>query len=225
MRAHFYNEITMLRNMIAAQAAAVEEVVRQSVEAISRGDAKLAADLIAGDRLIDLEEINIEEECLKILALHQPVAGDLRYVITFLKVNSELERIGDLAVNIAERTVDIVTSNPGTEIAADIDFLPMCNEARSMLTLALNALIDRNTAEALKVIRHDDVVDDQFKKSFERLRQLIAAHPVATDYYLNLLSVFRNLERMADCATNIGEDVIYLESGKIVRHENLSEVK
>ena len=141
MRAHFYNEITMLRNMIAAQAAAVEEVVRQSVEAISRGDAKLAADLIAGDRLIDLEEINIEEECLKILALHQPVAGDLRYVITFLKVNSELERIGDLAVNIAERTVDIVTSNPGTEIAADIDFLPMCNEARSMLTLDRKSVV------------------------------------------------------------------------------------
>ena len=164
-------------------------------------------------------EVRIEEECLKILALHQPVAGDLRYIITLLKVNNELDRIGDLAQNIAERAIDLA-EHPVP--AAGIELGPMMTEVRIMLKQALDALSCRDTGRAAEVIARDDTVDRLHRENFRLIKQGLIRQPEAADYYLNMLTASRHLERVADCATNIGEDVIYLEQGRIVRHAHLS---
>ncbi len=215
MKVHLQLEIDHLKNLLCELAATVEPAVREAVRAVENRDAECAHRVLAGDEAIDRMEVRIEEECLKVLALHQPVAGDLRYVITLLKVNSELERIGDLAVNIAERGIDLATLNAPKET---LDFSRMVFEARSMLKNALDALICRNALAAQEVIQHDDVVDDLHHETLLKLRELIGRHPESAAFYLDLLTVSRNLERIADGATNICEDVIYLELGTIVRH-------
>ncbi len=215
MKVHLQQEIDHLKNLLCELAASVEPAVREAVRAVETRDAECAQRVLAGDEAIDRMEVRIEEECLKILALHQPVAGDLRYVITLLKVNSELERIGDLAVNIAERGADLASLDAPAET---LDFSRMVFEARSMLKNALDALICRNALAAQEVIQHDDVVDDLHHETLLKLRDLISRHPENAAFYLDLLTVSRNLERIADGATNICEDVIYLELGTIVRH-------
>ncbi len=215
MKVHLQTEIDRLKGLVTQQANRVEPAVLAAVNAVTERDATQAAAVIAGDDAIDIAEVRIEEECLKVLALHQPVAGDLRYVITLLKVNNELERIGDLAVNIAERAEDLV-SQP--EIPEAFDFSKMIIEVRLMLKQALDALIARDTQLADAVIRHDDVVDQLHRTSFLRLQELIGRRPETAAAYLDLLTVSRNLERIADGATNICEDVLYLEQGRIVRH-------
>ncbi len=215
MKAHLQAEIDHLNAMVIDLANQVEPTVLEAVRAVTERDETLAKRIIDGDNAIDRFEVRIEEECLKILALHQPVAGDLRYVITLLKVNSELERIGDLAVNIAERADDLARLAPVEELP---DFTEMVFEVRSMLKKSLDSLVARDSLAAMEVIKHDDVVDTLHRDNCRRLLELIKRHSANADAYLDYLTVSRNLERIADCATNICEDVIYLEQGRIVRH-------
>lgn len=218
MKVHFNKEIEQLKKSILHLGSMVEEALRHAIEAVVDNDINKAGMVIENDTYIDSKEIEIEEECLKILALYQPVAADLRYVIVCLKVNNELERIGDLGANIARRVIAIANS---LEDELCIEFKPMMDVTSEMLKRALNSLICMDVKQAMKVIEQDDIVDDYNSKMFITLQNYIRDNPDQTEYCINLLSVSRHLERIADCATNISEDVIYMIKGDIVRHSNL----
>ena len=226
MSVHLNKEISKLKRSILQLCAMVEENVRRAVESVSRRDVQAARQAIARDSEIDRFEIDVEEECLKILALHQPVAIDLRYVIACLKMNNDLERIGDLAVNIAKRSIQITEFADGDPIM--LDFHPMMDKVQAMLKKVLDALIELNSDLAMEVMAEDDELDAMNKKVHAEVNALIKSNPAKVDYYVNLLSVSRHLERIGDYATNIAEDVIYLVNGRIVRHRtgpNLEEFK
>ena len=223
MNGHFNNALNNLQSMLGSMAAYAEEAVLLSGKAVEEVSLEKAASVIAGDEKIDTMEIEIEEECLKILALHQPVASDLRQVITILKVNSELERIGDLAVNMAER-VGNIDSFKDQEIEK-FDFCDMLHIACGMLKDALDSLSYHDTVLAQDVIARDEKVDLIHHDNYGVVRTFILKYPDCAQYYLNGLTISRCLERIADIATNIAEDVIYLESGKIVRHYHEMEKK
>ncbi len=213
-------EIGRLKRMVIALASAVETAVQQAVVAAAEPNSEMAAAVIARDDTIDRSEIMIEEECLKLLALYQPVAGDLRYIVTIFKVNSELERIGDLAVNIARHTLDRV-ARPQREIAEPIDFTAQTQLVRQMLKRALDALVTRNCLDANAVMRMDAEVNEIYREIKQRAIDLARKYPQDADYYVDAMCISRHLERMGDCTTNICEDVIYLELGRIVRHSRL----
>ena len=226
MSVHLNKEISKLKRSILQLCAMVEENVRRAVESVSRRDVLAARQVIAKDSEIDRFEIDVEEECLKILALHQPVAIDLRYVIACLKMNNDLERIGDLAVNIAKRSILITEFADGDPIM--LDFHPMMDKVQAMLKKVLDALIELDADQAMQVMAEDDSLDAMNKKVHAEVNALIKSNPTKVDYYINLLSVSRHLERIGDYATNIAEDVIYLVNGRIVRHRtgpNLDEFK
>ena len=216
MKGHFNNALNNLQSMLGSMSAYAEEAVQLSGKAVGEISLEKASSVIAGDARIDAMEIEIEEECLKILALHQPVASDLRQVITILKVNSELERIGDLAVNMAERVANI-DSFKNHEIEK-FDFSDMLHIACGMLKDALDSLSYHDAALAQNVIERDEKVDLIHHDNYGVVRTFILKYPDCAQYYLNGLTISRCLERIADIATNIAEDVIYLESGRIVRH-------
>ena len=221
MREHLEREISRLKRQVGSLAAAVENAVAQAVQAAGEGNSELAAAVIERDNLIDHNEIILEEECLKILALHQPVAGDLRYIITFLKVNGELERIGDLAVNIAKCAMELAALRE--EPPEGIDFRVLTTRVREMLKRALDALLTRNCLEANEALKMDEEVDRMNRENFETITGLIRKYPRFASSYVHTLFISRHLERIGDCTTNICEDVIYLELGKIVRHGGLPE--
>lgn len=217
MNYHLEQEVSLLKTRIAQQSSAVENAVRKTLNALMLRDGNLAREIIADDDALDMEDVRIEEECLKVLALHQPVARDLRYIITLLKVNTELERIGDFAVNIAER-VQNITNHP--TVAEPLDMEPMFQEIFLLLKNVLNAYMERDCYAASQVIAHDDVVDRMNRDNYHQiLRQLNENSETRNvEILLDYLNISRNLERIADCCTNIGEDVLYLEQGRIVRH-------
>jgi phosphate transport system protein len=208
-------EITSLKKKILQMTALVEESVRKSISAVKRKDETLAEEVINDDDHIDLMENELEEECLKILALHQPVAIDLRYVVVCLKINNDLERIGDLAVNIAERAKAISKDKD--------DFIPesiskMIDAAIAMLKKSLDAFIEMDTGLAEEVSLMDDVLDELNRNMYQEVKEMIMKEPQRTGYLLHVLGVSRQLERIGDYAVNISEDVIYMIQGKIVRH-------
>lgn len=215
MGKHLQREIDQLKKQITALSAVVEERVRKAVRSIENRDRALAEAVIAGDLAIDEEEVRVEEECLKILALHQPVAIDLRFIIAALKINNELERMGDLAVNIAERTVFLCSREP---IRAPFAFDDMCGKALVMLKKSLDALFDMDAALAREVLASDDEVDEINRQMYVKIGDAIVADPEQTDRLLSYLSASRHVERIGDAATNIAEDVIYMIEGSIVRH-------
>ncbi len=215
MNPQFEVEVKHLNKLIVEQSSAVESAVRCSLRSITEQNADLAIDIIDRDDIIDQMEVYIEEECLKILALHQPVASDLRYIVTLLKVNGELERIGDMAVNIAQRALHLADLNDRSQAP---DFESMCKTVSAALKSSLDAFLTKNCYLASQVIRDDDIIDTMHRDNFKKISQLIKNTPDNTDLYIDFLSVSRNLERIGDCCTNIGEDVLYFLQGKIVRH-------
>ena len=218
MARHLQNEFDLLRKAILSLCAYVEESLELAVEAIGRRDASIAKRVIEMDSRIDSREVEIEEECLKVLALHQPVALDLRYIVAVLKINSDLERIGDLAVNIAERAIGLSTQAPAE---TSFDFLQMAHKVQRMVHLSIDALVDMDTTRAHQVLEADDEVDHIHRQMYQQIQSGIKANPARVDFYIQLLAVSRNLERVGDHATNIAEDVIYLVAGDIVRHRKL----
>lgn len=219
MRAHLAKEIGNLQRLVSELAAEVEEAVRKAVTAARERDGDAARQLIAHDDVIDQHEVAIEEECLKILALHQPVAGDLRYIITFLKVNGELERIGDLAAGIAGCAVSMAEDAGRPELL--FDFGPLVSLVRQMLKRALDALVARNCLEASEVIRDDRTVDKLSGEICGRAVAEMQKQPGLAGCCTDVILIARQLERIGDCTTNICEDVVYLELGKIIRHGGL----
>lgn len=215
MTRHLIREIEKLKREILALGALVEESVHKAVKAVSERNITLAETILESDDLIDDKEVEIEEECLKILALHQPVAIDLRFIIAVLKINNDLERIADLACNIAGRARSLALTPP---VPMPFDFEEMAGQVKTMLKESLDALINLDTKLAEKVCRSDDLVDEANRKMYAAVNESIASDTGHAQNYIMLLSVSRNLERIADHATNIAEDVIYMIEGKIVRH-------
>ncbi|NDC82498.1 phosphate transport system regulatory protein PhoU [bacterium] len=213
-------EITYLKRVFLSLSTRVEENVRLAITAFNNLDAEIAKTVIANDDLIDRDELDVEEECLKILALHQPVAGDLRYIISILKINSYLERIGDLSTSIAKKTLQI-THAFAEKSAIDFDFSDLFEKVTWMLNNSLNAIVHVDAQLALEVCRADDLVDDQKHAANKAIVDAIKLNPQMLESLLCVLSVTRHLERIADHATNISEDVIYMVDGAVVRHQPL----
>jgi phosphate transport system protein len=215
MKHHLHREIDKLKTMLLSLGTDVEESVYKSVQALDKRDRRLAEQVIEGDTPIDRFEVYLEEECLKILALYQPVAIDLRFVIAVLKINNDLERIGDLAVNIAERALQLAQDEP---IDVPFDFVGMAEKVRAMLKKSLDALVNLDSRQARDVCAADDEIDGIHKNMYPKVQDAITKDPKHMAALLQYLGVSRYLERIADHATNIAEDVIYMADGDIVRH-------
>jgi len=215
MTKHFRKELETIKKRILTLGSMVEDLVHDSVQAVERVDAELADEIIKKDSEIDEAEVDIEEECLKVLALHQPVAVDLRFIIAVIKINNELERIGDQAVNIAQR-VQVIAKRPKPPFW--FDYSEMGEKAQKMLRMSLDALVNMDVDLAYRVITMDDEVDQIKSEAYDKIKQAIQDLPERVGYYINLLLISRHLERLADHATNIAEEVIYLVEGEIFRH-------
>jgi len=208
-------EIDGLKKMISSLSAYVEENVQMAATAIMERDTALAKKVLMRDVEVDDREIEVEEECLKILALHQPVANDLRYIVTALKVNNDLERIGDLAVNMAQVAVWLADRG---DLEIPYDLSALVAKVRAMLADSLDALMERDADLADRVRAADDEVDRINRENYGVIRAAIREHPDEMERLIMILRISHYLERIADHTTNIAEDVIYMVNGDIVRH-------
>jgi phosphate transport system protein len=216
MSTHLQHEVEKLKKKILALTAEVEDTVRKAVRSVVERDSKLAQEIVDGDVAIDHTEVDIEEDCLKLLALYQPVATDLRFIIAVLKINNDIERVGDLAVNIAERTLFLCVEPP---IEVPPGLVEMSSKALAMLRGSLDALIEQDVQRARDIRAEDDEVDDLNRDMYAKINAATRKNPDHLERLQSYLSVSRHLERIADYATNIAEDVIYLMEGRIVRHK------
>ena len=207
-----------LKSQLLKMAGAVEESIAQSVQSIAARDNGLAEEVIAGGKHIDEWEVQIEDECLKLLAMQQPVASDLRLIAAMVKINYDLERTNDQAVNIAERALVL---NEMPMLKPLIDIPRMADLARGMIKDSLDAFVNRNVELANDVRRRDDVVDGLRDQIFRELLTYLhdRSEPDTIDRAIHLILVSRHLERMGDHASNISENVVYLAEGRIVRHK------
>lgn len=209
-------DIDQLKKNILALSAVVEDSVRKAVLSAENRDPIMAQSVIERDKEIDAMEVDLEEDCLKILALHQPVAMDLRFIIAVLKINNDLERIGDLAANIAERVI-FLSEHKDVTIPSTIT--QMMENVQPMLAKCLDALVNMDRAAAAEVLALDDTVDDLHRNTYLGIQRRIMEDPENLSVLIQWLSVSRCLERIADQATNIAEDVIYMLDGEIIRHQ------
>jgi len=214
---HLQKDLEALKRRILEMGQIVAERARVALHALLDQDATAARRVIYGDDAIDEREVAIEEEALKILALHQPVATDLRWVIAVLKVNSDLERVGDLAVNIAERAAFLATRD---SIGIRLDFERMGEKALGMLNDCLRAMVDLDVPLARRVIASDQEVDEMNKVMFVALQDRMVEDPSVIQRAIHYLSASRHLERIGDHATNIAEDVVFLVEGTVIRHQH-----
>lgn len=215
MSVHLQRAIDLLKKKIMVVGTHAEESVRNATLALENKDVALGRQVCENDDVIDGLEVDIEEECLKVLALYQPVATDLRFIIAVLKINNDLERIGDLAVNIAERAIYLASQKP---VKAAFDFHTMAEKTQDMLSKALDALVNVEVQAAHEVCASDDEVDAMNRDMYLLVQEGGQADPEQLDLLIHMLSVSRHLERIADLATNIAEDVIYMARGEIIRH-------
>ncbi len=215
MAVHLLREIEHLKKEILMVGAMAELSVREATAAIEQYDADLAHQVIEKDVQLDQMEVDVEEACLKALALHQPVAIDLRFIVAVLKINNDLERVGDLAVNVAERAV-FLASQPHIDIG--FDFAAMAKGVQTMLKKSLDALVNYDVKQAHEVCAQDDDIDAMNRQMYQFVQRAVQERPEHTETLIHMLSVVRHLERIADHATNIAEDVIYMIKGDIIRH-------
>jgi len=209
-------EIEKLKKHILTLSALAEERVREAVQAVGTRSAELAAQVIARDNEVDLMEVDIEEECLKVLALYQPVASDLRFVVAVLKINNDLERVADEAVNIAERADFLARHAP---VDLPFDFEAMSEKSQAMLRKSLDALMTMNSGLAHEVGMEDDEVDELNRQMFVKVQEAMRRQPERVECLVHVMSISRHLERIAAYATNIAEDVVYMIEGEIIRHK------
>ncbi len=214
---YWQREIENLKKLILSLGAIVEEQIQRAMLSLERRDTELADEVIFRDREVDSLEILIEEECLKILALYQPVAKELRFVIAVLKMNNDLERMGDLASNIAKR-VRYLSKKEKIDLISE--FRDVSDKVQIMVKKSLDALVNTDVALAREVLAADDEVDRLTKQMLKRTINAIEKDSDRTKEYFSIRSISKNLERIADSATNIAEDVVYLCSGEIIRHQS-----
>lgn len=215
MTSLLHKELGQLEKQLLTLTAVVEESVQQAIKALSGHNRELAQKVIDTDDHINRLEVDLEEECLKVLALHQPVANDLRMIVAVLKINNDLERIADQAANICERALAISES---PKMICPLELDKMGEKVIDMLEKALDSLVNANLEMARNVLELDDEVDAIHSGNYKSFKDYVRHHPDSVDIVLSYLTVSRHLERVADLATNIAEDVIYLNEGSIVRH-------
>ncbi len=214
----FHAELESLKKQLLGLSALAEEAFRGAVRALDDGDRDTARAVIDADPRIDRAEVDLEEECLKVLALHQPVATDLRFLITVLRLTGDLERIGDVAVKIARRTLDLLELG-GPPVALNLG--AMADRTADMLARSLDALVGVDASKAREVRVADDEVDAMKRERVAQIKEIMVREPDRMETCLHLMSVVRHLERVADYATNIAEEVVYLAEGLIVRHQQV----
>ncbi|MEN8200490.1 MAG: phosphate signaling complex protein PhoU [Thermodesulfobacteriota bacterium] len=214
MHRHFHHEIERIQQKLLTMGSMVEDRVRKACSVIDSGDLALAKKIIKSDWEIDAIEMEIEEECLKIMALYQPVAKDLRFLVTIIKINNEMERIGDYAALIAKRVKRYYKLDSP---AFSFDFREMADKVMNELRMSIDALVEGNVTVAKQIFALDQEVNSLRSKGFKMIIKEMNSAPGHTTALLNLFLVIRHLERIADRATNIAEDVIYMVDGEIVR--------
>ena len=212
---HFQEELESLQERLLAMGGLAEERVREAVGSLSSRDPGLVDNVLMGDEPINDLHIEVDDRCFKLLALHQPMAADLRTIVAAVKINTDLERVGDLAVNIAEAAKRYLQHPPVKPL---IDIPRMADIAQAMLRDALDAFVRRDVALAEAVIAEDDRLDGLKTQIFRELLTYMLSDPTTIEPALDLILVSRHLERIGDHATNIAEDVIFMVSARDVRH-------
>ncbi|HKL27075.1 MAG TPA: phosphate signaling complex protein PhoU [Desulfuromonadales bacterium] len=212
------SELDLLEKQLLTLSAVVEQSLHHAAKALRAQDVDLARKVIKNDDQINRMEVDLEEECLKILALHQPVAHDLRTIIAILKINNDLERIADLSANICERVLDVAEA-PTVNSPLEIEVMVL--KVVEMLEKALDALINADNELAERTLALDEDVDTIHSGNYQLFKDRVRQHPEEVASQLNYLTISRHLERIADLATNIAEYVIYLNKGTIVRHQKV----
>ena len=219
MPIHLTLDLNSLHRNLLSMCSMVEDMVHKALGGLANPDETYARELAEQDGEIDRWDVQIEEECLKILALHQPVAIDLRRIATVMKISGELERVADLAVHIVERACCV---QPGSEVYVLDRLKEMAKLAVELLHRAIDSYVSLDSEMAREVCKQDDTVDEMNREIIEELVQAIEKSPNSVDSAMHLFSVSRHIERVADHATNIAEDVVYLVEGEIIRHRSVN---
>jgi phosphate transport system protein len=215
MQRHFHEELDGLKQTLLAMGALVEDQIRRVMRALVERDGELAQNVIDRDREVNAYDVEVDEKCVELLALHQPAAGDLRFITTAMKIVTDLERIGDQAVNIAQRAIEL---NEEPQLKPYIDLPRMAEKSQRMVKEALDAFVARDTELARQVCAKDAEVDGIKEQVFRELLTYMMSDAKTIPRAIRLMLVSRFLERVADHATNIAEMVIYMVESKMVRH-------
>ena len=215
MQRHFHEELEALKQTLLAMGGLVEDQIRRVMTALLERDNDLAQEVIDRDRQVNAYDVEVDEKCVELLALHQPAAGDLRFITTAMKIVTDLERIGDQAVNIGQRTLEL---NAEPQLKPYIDLPRMAERAQRMVKKSLDAFVTRDTELARRVCAADEEVDALKEQIFRELLTFMMADARTIPRSIRLILISRFLERVADHATNIAEMVIYMVDSKMVRH-------
>jgi len=215
MPRHFHEELEALKQTLLAMGGLVEDQIRRVMKALLERDDVVAQEVIERDRQVNTYDVEVDEQCVSLLALHQPAAGDLRFITTAMKIVTDLERIGDQAVNIAQRVLEL---NVEPQLKPYIDLPRMAEKAQRMVKESLDAFVARDTALARQVCGEDEEVDALKEQIFRELLTFMMEDPRTIPRAIRLILISRFMERVADHATNIAEMVIYMVEGKMVRH-------
>lgn len=215
MSVHMHLDLTELHRELLTMCARVEDMIHRAVDQLSSPDYEVTRQLILEDNDIDRWDVNIEDHCLKVLALYQPVAIDLRRITTVMKVAGELERVADLAVSISERACGMLESLP---VPVPDQLTAMAQKAVGMLHRSIDSYVDLDSDLARSVCEEDTEVDEMNEQLIKKLIEQMHKNPDHIDALLHMFSAVRTVERVADHATNIAEDIVYLVEGKVIRH-------
>ncbi|MGQ0695545.1 MAG: phosphate signaling complex protein PhoU [Nitrospiraceae bacterium] len=212
---HFDEELAELKTKLLRMAGLAEDQIDKALTALVMRDSTLASQVIERDHKVNALDVEIDEDCIRLLALHQPAARDLRLLTTAMKISTELERISDLAENVCERAIEL---NEEPQLKPYIDIPRMGNQARIMVKESIDAFVKDDAALARKVLMNDDLVDQLMEQLFRELLSFMIEDPRTISRAIRLSFIAKYLERMADHATNIAELVVYLVEGRIIRH-------
>ena len=215
MQRRFDEQMAQLQEELLLMSGRSEAIVRKAVESLQRRDSALADEVLADDKVIDRMEIDIEERCVQLLALQQPLARDLRVITSALKISNDLERVGDHAVNIAESAKRLAGQAP---IHPPADLPELAEKSVSMLRDAIDAFVREDAEEARRLVMRDDEVDSLHRKLFAELISRMIADPRQVERSMAMVLVGRNLERIGDLATNVAEEVVFIAEARIIKH-------
>jgi phosphate transport system protein len=215
MDRHFDEELKILKEKLIGMSSLAEEMIQKSITALKERKSDLIADVFEKEKSVNMLQIEVDDLALKLIALHQPAASDLRFIVSAIKINSDLERIGDLAINIAQCAQDLLKEAPLKPL---IDIPRMADIAQKMVKDAIDSFINKNAVLARDVCLRDDSVDNLYDQIFRELLTYMLQDAKNINRAIGLILVARHLERIADHATNIGEDVYYIVEGKDIRH-------
>ena len=217
MTVHLQRDLDSLKKDIVHLSSLVQSSIQSVVEFLRTKSEEPLQDVLEYEDRINELEVDIEEHCLKVLALHQPVAIDLRFIIVIMKVNNDLERMGDQAVNISQRVKSLMD---GPELSISLPIDEMTNAVQKMVSLSLEALVSQDPAIAREVVDMDDIVDDLNAQTYDLIRETIQADPSLVTSAMSMATISSNLERIGDLCTNIAEEVIFMVEGQVIRHQN-----